>query len=337
MSERPGPRPFELDPASVAVTPEPEPNPPAVAGEEIDEAAPAPLPPRRRRTWRGRLAAAFGVGLLGILLLQAIDYVGDLLATDPLLGWPFAAFLVVVVTSAIGWAGLEMRDLRRLSARASLRRTAERLATSDLHGEAGPLLAAVTAEIGGRPELRPALARFEASAGDALSDAERLRLYEKQVLAPVDHAAYRLVLAGGRDIAVLTALSPLGLLDGVLVLWRTTAMLRAVARLYGMAPGAAATLSLLRRCVRNATLAGLADIVSHAALEHVGASVVALLSARAGQGAGNGLLAARLGLEAMRQCRPLPFVAEEPPRLSRMRRSLLEGLAKAPAERVRRS
>jgi uncharacterized membrane protein YcjF (UPF0283 family) len=42
---------------------------------------------------------------------------------------------------------------------------------------------------------------------------------------------------------------------------------------------------------------------------------------------GNALLASRLGLEAMRQCRPLPFVAEEPPRLSRMRRSLIEGLS----------
>jgi uncharacterized membrane protein YcjF (UPF0283 family) len=35
-----------------------------------------------------------------------------------------------------------------------------------------------------------------------------------------------------------------------------------------------------------------------------------------------------LGLEAMRQCGPLPFVMEEPPRLTLMRKSLLEGLSK---------
>jgi putative membrane protein len=49
-----------------------------------------------------------------------------------------------------------------------------------------------------------------------------------------------------------------------------------------------------------------------------------MLSARAGQGAGNALLHARLGIEAIRQCRPLPFMAEEPPRLSSIRKALFE-------------
>jgi putative membrane protein len=331
-TERQATRPFELDPARADVVPEPPPAnlPAAAGGEEVREPEAEIIPPGRggRRGWRGRLAALFGIGLLGTLTFQAVDYVGDLVATDPLLGWPLALFLIVTVASAVGWVGLEMRDFRALSGRAHLRRNAERLAASDLHGEAAPLLAEVTAELGGprTAALAPALARFEASASDALSDAERLRLYERQVLAPVDRLAYGAVLAGGRDIGVITALSPLGLLDGVFVLWRTTVMLRAVARLYGMAPGPAATLSLLRRCLRNATIAGLADIMSHAALEHVGAGILAMLSARAGQGAGNALLASRLGLEAIRQCRPLPFVAEEPPRLSRMRKALLEGL-----------
>jgi putative membrane protein len=76
--------------------------------------------------------------------------------------------------------------------------------------------------------------------------------------------------------------------------------------------------------VRNAALAGVADVVTHAAVEHVGAGLLALLSARAGQGAGNSLLHARLGIEAMRQCRPLPFMAEEPPRLASVRKALFD-------------
>jgi putative membrane protein len=326
-TDRRATRPFELDPARAELTPEPPPSLPAA--EEVREPEAEIIPPgrgRRRGGWRGRLAALFGVGLLGTLTFQAVDYVGDLVATDPLLGYPLALFLIVTVASAVGWVGLEMRDFRALSGRAHLRRRAERLATSGLHGEAPALLAEVTAELGGG---RAALAAYESRVNDAHDDADRLRLYEQHVLAPVDRAAYRAVLAGGRDIGVVTALSPLGLLDGVFVLWRTAVMLRAVARLYGMAPGPAATLSLLRRCVRNATVAGLADVVSHAALEHVGAGLLAMLSARAGQGAGNALLASRLGLEAIRQCRPLPFVAEEPPRLSRMRKALLEGLPAA--------
>ena len=119
-------------------------------------------------------------------------------------------------------------------------------------------------------------------------------------------------------------LMPVGLLDGVLVVWRTTLMLRQVARLYGLTLGPTATFHLLRRSVRNAALAGVADIVSHAALEHVGASITAMLSARAGQGAGNALLASRLGLEAIRLSRPLPYITLAPPRLKQIRDAIFD-------------
>ena len=319
---RKSPRPFELDPALA----------PRLIEEQPADLVPLPEPapeataPERPR-WRKRLAALFGIGTAGLVTVQAIDYVGGLLATDPWLGWPMAAFMALFAVGGLGYAGGEIADLRRLGSRAHLRREAERLATSELHDEAEPLLRPLAREFEARPPFRAAVARFRSEASDVLNDAERLRLFERQVLAPVDRAAYRLVLTSSRDIGLLTTLAPTGLLDGVLVIWRTSIMLRAIARLYGMAPGPAATLSLLRRCLRNAALAGIADVVTHAALEHAGASLLTLLSARAGQGAGNALLAARLGIEAMRQCRPLPFVAEEPPRLSQVRKALLEPLA----------
>jgi putative membrane protein len=165
-----------------------------------------------------------------------------------------------------------------------------------------------------------------------LSDAEIVVLYERQVLAPRDKRAYRLVLEASRDIGLLTALSPLGLMDGVLVLWRTTMMLRSIARAYGLALSPAASFSLLKSCIRNAAIAGLADAVSHAAVEHVGASLTALISARAGQGAGNALLAGRLGLEAIRLTRPLPFIKEPPPRLSHVRAAIFDSGGKVKQE-----
>ena len=57
---------------------------------------------------------------------------------------------------------------------------------------------------------------------------------------------------------------------------------------------------------------------------------LAMLSARAGQGAGNALLHARLGIEAIRQCRPLPFMAEEPPRLASVRQGAVRERCQAP-------
>ena len=310
-------RPFELDPTRTKVE---------MAPEKPADLVPAQPPPAAppRHPWRRRLAAATGLGILGAVILEAINYTSNLIASEPLIGWPMAALTAVAIVSGLAYTAIEARDLFRLSRRSRLREEAHRLAGSELHGEAERVLTAITAELPERPEVKNAVAEFERSASDALADGERLILYERRVMAPVDRAAYRLVLESSRDIGILTALAPTGLLDGVLVLWRTTLMLRQVARLYGMAPGPATTFRLLRHSFRNAALAGLADIVTHAAVEHVGASLLAMLSARAGQGAGNALLATRLGLAGIRECRPLPFIAERPPRLAEIRRALFE-------------
>lgn len=320
MSERPGPRPFELDPAAARLLPEPK-------AAELPAASEAEVPPARPP--RRRAGLVLGFGILGLLVLQAVILVRDLVAESPWLGWPVAALLALVAASATLLVGRELRDLGRLRRRAVLRERAVRLVGSDLHGEAPALLEAVGRELAPLPEAGRSLARFRAEASEALADGERLVLFERTVLAPLDRQAYRLVLTSARDIGLMTALSPLGLLDGLLVLWRTALLLKAIARLYGMAPGPAASLALFRRCLRNAALAGLADLVTQATLEHAGASLLATLSARAGQGAGNALLAAKLGLEAIRETRPLPFVAEEPPRLAHIRKALLD----TPAER----
>jgi putative membrane protein len=325
---RPAPRPFELDPAAgprvVEVTPE-------QAMVEAEAGLEAETLPPRKRGWGGRLLGLFTLGVIGAGVVQAVDYVTSLLATDPLLGWPFAIFLGMALFALAAFATGEIADMRRLSRRATTREAADRIALSELHGEAEPLLASLAGQFQERPALAAHIDQFNAQRHNAMSDGELLRLFERQVLAPVDREAYRLVLQSSRDIGLLTALSPLGLLDGVLVLWRTSILFRAIARLYGMAPGPTMTLSLLKGSIRNAALAGLADVVTHAAVESVGAGLLAMLSARAGQGAGNALLHARLGIEAIRQCRPLPFMAEEPPRLANVRKALFESDGKPSA------
>ncbi len=317
MSEqrRPALRPFELDPAAARILPETEPAPPRTVEQR---------PADSRGGHRRRTGILLLGGLLGLLVFQSVLYVRDLVAESPWLGWPFAALLGLVGAASLALVGREVRDVRRLARRAALRDRAARLAGSELHGEAPKLLEAIARELVGPGESGRAVETFRERASDALADGERLVLFERTVLAPLDRRAYRLVLESARDIGLLTALSPLGLLDGLVVLWRTLHLLKAIALLYGMAPGPAAGLALFRNCLRNAALAGMADLVTQATLEHAGASLLASLSARAGQGAGNALLAAKLGLEAIRETRPLPFLAEEPPRLAHIRKALFD-------------
>jgi putative membrane protein len=312
--------PFELDPRTgqferveepVETPPEPD--------------LPAPL--EKPRSWWKRPGLMALIAIVGIVLIQAVDYLGGLIERAPFLGWPFAVLLGVAVFTAFAALWKEVFDIRRVRRAEKLRVTGARLATSELHGEAEPFLAALDQQLEERP--RPDI---QAAAERGLNDAEIVVLYERQVLAPLDKRAYRQVLEASRDIGLLTALSPLGLLDGVLVLWRTIVMLRGIARIYGLALSPAASIRLLKNCIRNAAIAGLADAVSHAAVEHVGASLTALLSARAGQGAGNALLAGRLGLEVIRLTRPLPFIKEPQPRLSHVRAAIFDPSGKVKQE-----
>ena len=132
----------------------------------------------------------------------------------------------------------EIADMRRLSRRAGdpRRRRPHRRLRAARRGRAAAGVAWPASSPSGRCWCGT-IEQFNDQRHDAMSDGELLRLFERQVLAPVDRAAYRLVLESSRDVGLLTALSPLGLLDGVLVLWRTSILFRAIARLYGMAPG----------------------------------------------------------------------------------------------------
>jgi putative membrane protein len=257
--------------------------------------------------------------LVGLIGLDAYDFAADLLQRSPWLGGAFATLLALAGAGALGVVGREALSLRRLGRVDDLRIEGERLMMSEAHGQAEDLLRQVEKLYRDRQDLDQPIWRFHDQASDALNDRERLELFAHTVFGPIDQAAYQIVKRSGRDVAVLTALTPIGVLDSLIVLVRTVSMMRGIARLYGVRPGLAATIKLARRGIRNIIIAGVGDLVSHAAVETAGASLLRALSARAGQGAVNGLLAARIGLSVMHICRPLPFAVDDLPSLKRLR------------------
>jgi putative membrane protein len=321
MSERKPIAPFELDPDKVdperITLVEPEPAPMAVV-PEAPPAAPSPRP------WRRLLGFGGGAFLIGLLGLETYDFLVGLFERSDLLGTGFSVLLALTVAGALGLAASEIVSLRRLAGLSELRLSAAHLYGSQVHGKAEALLESVEHVYRDRTDVQGLIEQFHARESDALNDGERVQLFAQTILAPMDKRAYQLVKTGARDIGALTALSPLGLLDGLIVLSRTLAMLRAIARIYGVRPGFAATVSLLRATLRNVVAAGVGDLVGHAVVETLGASLLSFLSSRAGQGVLNGVLAARIGLGAMQLCRPLPFADHQLPNMKQLRKELFE-------------
>jgi putative membrane protein len=329
MKERLPVPPFELDPTTVGSLEVVPPAAPAAPVAVAPEGGP-------RRFWLRLFLGAGAALLVALLGLEAYQFLAGLFERWAVLGAAFALLIVLVAAGALGILGREIADLRRLERAEQLRLEGERLIASEIHGQADAYLARLEQLYRGRADLAEPIARFEVQRSDALNDGEQLRLFGRTVLAPLDRQGRQLVIRGARDIGALTALSPLGVLDGLIVLWRTLSMLRAIARLYGVRQGAAASLRLLRRTLAHVLAAGAGELLSDAAIEAAGASLLSVLSARVGQGAVHGLLAARLGLAALQICRPLPFVEGELPSMKQLRTELLGGDApKAAARRAR--
>ena len=326
MKKKESIRPFEIDPATL------KPGDIEILQPEPDGTVPAALAPAevaaegKPRPWLKLFLGAAGAFALGVVGLDAFDYAQGLFARSVWLGGGFSLLLVLTAIGAIGVVGREVISLRRLAKVENLRIEGERLMTSEAHGQAEDFVRKVEKLYRDRPELDQPIWRFHDQASDALNDRERLELFAGTVFEPIDKEAYQIVKRSGRDIGVLTALTPIGALDSLIVMVRTVTMMRSIARLYGVRPGLSATIRLAKRGVRNIVIAGVGELVSHAAVETAGASLLKMLSARAGQGAVNGLLAARIGLSVMQICRPIPFAENALPSMKRLRSEIMTEL-----------
>lgn len=161
---------------------------------------------------------------------------------------------------------------------------------------------------------------------------ETLTLLDHHLLAPRDREARRLISRMCGETAVMVAVSPLTLVDMALVAWRNIAMVNRLCRLYGLELGYASRLRLFKTVLHNMAFAGASELAADAGMDMLSLDMTGRLSARAGQGLAIGLLSARLGLRALRLCRPLAFTPDQQPTLGDLRRELWQQLRRLDAK-----
>lgn len=297
----------------------------------VDEAAAGgpllPVPGAGGPKWPMRLfIGGVGAAVLTGVGFDAADLLTRAFTVSQGLGWGVAAALGGAALGLVAMLWREWRGLARLRRFEDLRRRTHAAEAGD--GGGAQAAGAVAALYAGRPELADGLARLRLHLPDAHDDRQILELTEREVLAPLDAAAYRLTAAAARDTALSTALVPVALLDMLIVLWRNLKLVRGVAALYGVRPGYLSSLRLMRKLLGNLAVAGVGESVATAAADALGGTLAAAVSANFGKGVVNGLLTARIGLAAMHFCRPVAFSPKRRPSLSGIRAALL-GLSKS--------
>ncbi|MPZ57922.1 MAG: TIGR01620 family protein [Rhizobiales bacterium] len=319
MSERQSRKPaaFDLHEPDVVMTTEPD-------SAAVPVPVEMPIPVRRRR-WRwGAVfwSAAGGLVLLG-LGLAVTSLVEGLFARVPWLGSFALVLAVLAVLALLAIFTREVLGLARLATVETLRRRADAVLTSDDRAEGASLVRDLMTLTQRTPQLARSRARLQGHLGDIIDGADLVRLAERELMAPLDDEARRLVAASARRVSVVTAVSPRAVVDMLFVFINAVGLVRRLAVLYGGRPGTLGLIRLVRHVVSHLALTGGIAATDSLIQQVIGHGLAAKLSARLGEGMLNGLLTARLGLAAIEVTRPLPFSALRRPALNDLVSSML--------------
>lgn len=285
----------------------------------------------RAASRRVSLAARLGwSALAGFLVLVASvtawDFVTSLVARNEALGYLALGLLAVIVLAALVFSLREWAGFRRLGRIDSLRTRAEIARAESDYATSTRVVAELTALYAARPELRWPRERLAETSSDQLDANGLLDLTEATLMAPLDASARREVEASARQVALLTAMLPLALVDVLAALVVNLRMIRRVAEIYGGRAGTLGSVRLMRGVITHLLATGAVAVGEDMIGSVASGGLVSKLSRRFGEGIVNGALTARLGIAAIEVCRPLPFQALPRPRTSNVMSRALTGL-----------
>jgi putative membrane protein len=278
---------------------------------------------RRRPPWAAMFWVSAGGLVLLAIILGVVNLIDELLSRAAWLGGLGAALAALAAIALSVIIAREVAGLARLAAIDKLRARARAILASDDRAAGRALgrdLVALTRRV---PQLARARVRLESHLGDIIDGADLVRLAERELMAPLDAEARRLVGAAAKRVSVVTAVSPRAAVDMLFVLVTALGLVRKLALLYGGRPGTLALFKLMRQAVTHLALTGGMAASDSLIQQVIGHGLAAKLSARLGEGVLNGLLTARLGLAAINAVRPLPFAALRQPSLNELAGSLL--------------
>lgn len=258
-------------------------------------------------------------GMAGLTLLAAgvawTRFISQALERNDWVGWTAFSLMIVVLAALMVLAMRELIGLARLARLGRLKKDVDAaLRERDLKRERRAVQS-LTALYEGRHDVKWGLKRLSEHARDVRDPGDLLRLADRDVVAPLDVVARRLVVRSAKRVTVVTAMSPIAWIAMIYVVVENIGMLRALATLYGGRPGIAGALRLARLVVGHIVATGGLAMTDDLLGQFLGQDVLRRLSRRLGEGVFNGALTARVGTAAIEVTRPLPWIDTEPVRL----------------------
>ncbi|RMC36249.1 YcjF family protein [Paracoccus alkanivorans] len=274
-----------------------------------------------------RLFINSGVALFVFLLtMAALDFIGGLLDSYPLLGWIGIGLLGLFTLASLGMAWREYRAWARFARIDAIQRQAGQALAENSTDKARRVIDQLLSLYRPRPDLKWGHQRVTEARGEAYDARSLITMAETELMAQLDQEARREIEAAARTVAAATALIPLALADVAAALAANLRMIRRMAEIYGGRAGTVGSWRLARTVMTHLVATGAVAAGDDLIHTVAGGGVLAKLSRRFGEGVVNGALTARVGIAAMEVCRPLPFLAQPRPKVGNLVARGLRGL-----------
>ncbi|MDX0524080.1 TIGR01620 family protein [Sinorhizobium medicae] len=274
---------------------------------------PEARPPRRRFSFGKIAAGAFGILISLAVGLWVDRLVRDLFSRADWLGYGAVAVVAIGAAAFLIVVAREIFGMMQLTAVQALKADLAAAAVAGKAQAARAATARLVHLLAGNPRTAKGRARLAETEGEIIDAPHLVDLTERELLAPLDREARRIILGAAKRVSIVTAVSPRALVDLGYVLYESARMIRAMAELYGGRPGTLGLLRLMRDVVAHLAVTGSIAVGDSLVQQILGHGLASKLSARLGEGVINGLMTARIGIAAMDLCRPMPFRALKRP------------------------
>ncbi|WP_206484466.1 TIGR01620 family protein [Thalassotalea sp. G2M2-11] len=285
---------------------------------EVEPQVPADVDMPNKPSWLWRIA----ISLLAVLvIIETVEFFILGFNQEPIIASLYGA-LLLILSLIVGSSALrEYQGLRQLKRREKLKQQVNENATITSQRSAETLCREIAAQL---PVdlLSEQEKQWQQTVQKELSNEEVLQLFSKQVLSKVDKKALEKVSKYSTESVVIVALSPIAIIDMLLMFWRNLKMIDEIAHLYGLRLSYWSRIKLIKQVFINMLYAGASELIADLGSDLLGADLLGKLSARLAQGLGAGMLTARLGLKAMTLCRPIPF-DQQSPKLKDVRKQII--------------
>ena len=229
----------------------------------------------------------------------------------------FSLVVIILLTLVLQQVIAFRRGVLGFKKSEQLRDQAEMLIKERTHGQSKKFIDELKKIYANKPQekyLEKALSELP----DYLNDAEVITRLSDDFFSQLDEEAKRLVVQESSAAAGMIVLSQLVVIDSMVALWKIMKMVNGISSIYGLNLTKLGQWNLFVQAAKAMLLSGGSQMAINSVTTNVlqGHPFIGPMAASLTQGLGVGVYVAKIGVEAMKQSRPVVFEEDQLPSIN---------------------